>query len=97
VEKQYVLHILIVLFVALGIQHAMRQHLTDILGLSDFTYNISPPYLVHDTIFEEEERKKKEEKKKLLQVKRVVFPSKFLSEIFLILRITEQDMIKDLY
>jgi hypothetical protein len=27
----------------------------------------------------------------------VVFPSKFLSEIFLILRITEQDMIKDLY
>jgi len=72
-------------FVALGTQHAMRmRHIMWPVPL----YNILPHYLINSTIFEN----------KLLKIKcvfRVYLP--LLSQIFLILRRNERDMMENVY
>jgi len=70
-------------FVALGIQHAMRMRRIVVCCLSGCT--IFPPnYLLHGKIFG---------KTKLLRVKCVLNSSKLLSEIVLILRIIQRDIV----
>ena len=76
------------MFVALSIQYEMRMRHIVICGLSRSTI-FCPHYLINNRIFEE---------KKLLNAKcGFWFSLQLLSEIFLILRRTERDMIKSIY
>jgi hypothetical protein len=75
--------------VALGIHHAMHMRRIVICGLSSSTISFFSHYLINGTIFD---------KKKLLKVICVfLFSLRLLSEALLIIRNTEQDMIKDVY
>ena len=76
-------------FVALGIQHAMRMRHIVFLWPAPL-YNIFLHYLIQGTIFRGE--------KKLLNVKCLFQASLLiLSETFIILRRTERDMIENVY
>jgi len=75
------------LLVALGTQHATRMRHIVICGLPP-PYNIFPHYLIKGTIFQN----------KLFNIKCVLRVSlQCLSEIFLILRRNERDIIEYIY
>jgi len=88
VEKQWVFYNLSVRICGLRYP-ACNAHSTYHLGPAPL-YKIFKHYLINDTIFEK--------KKKVLITKRVFwFSLQLLSETFLILRIIERVMIKDMY
>jgi hypothetical protein len=75
-------------FVALGMQHAMRMRHIAICGLPR-SNNTFPHYLINGTVFQEI---------KLLKTKCVFwFPVQLFSGTFLTLRRTERDVIKTVY
>jgi hypothetical protein len=87
VEKAIKIAQLVCVFLALGIQYAMRMRHIVICGLTR-PENIFPHYLINGTIFE----------KKLLNIKCVFRVSlQLLSETFFILRRTERDIIENVY
>jgi len=51
VEKQYILHILRVVFAALVIQHAMRMRYTASSSVACLTVRYVPRYVINGTIF----------------------------------------------